>query len=770
MGKPEILAPAGGPAALAAAVAAGADAVYFGLKQLNARRGAENFLPETLPETLRTLHSAGARGYLTLNIDLAQRELGLAARQLELARQSGVDAVLVRDPALLALVPLFPELEFHFSTQAGVSSSAGVHAAKELGIRRVVLAREMSLEEIRAASAVEGVETEVFVQGALCFCASGRCLMSSWVGGRSGNRGACTSPCRVSWTINGKPAGRPLSMHDLSLADKLDALAAAGVRSFKIEGRLKKPEWVAQAVALYRRALEKETAERKNGKTEETNGAAALGAYTGRKMTAGFLDGMRRKLTGTSGRVAAENRCDGEEPAFANVRPVGTDDESPVAATPSHGHTATLLMGITVTVAADAKGGLVWRFTFGGHSKEVRTPPQPVKKPDRSADLAEIGERLAAAVPKGVPFAGISAVRGCHSPALRCDANDMRQAQKKAGAGQPEQSSANGEREPSIRLPRSTANKLADELAAFIRLAQKEPDGQVRIELPAAVKARLAPGTPHPENRRTLGDRPNRVRLAAAQVAEFARAVPDVELIVEQADAPLLKAADSAVNPPAYAADGIDKQAPPHRHTAILPHRLIVALPQVFYEAEIPQLEALLRLCAAHGVRVEANSWDGWWLARKWNCRMEAGPGLMALNGMAASELHRLGCETAMLSVEADRGQLEDACAACGAPLSLVVYGRPVLMHTRVWFPDSLADGAAFTDARGGAMRMWRGGASTFLLRPAEPFDLCGLRNGKIRVRHLVADLVAAPDPLKEWRNLGKNPAAPTFNYARTLR
>ena len=149
---------------------------------------------------------------------------------------------------------------------------------------------------------------------------------------------------------------------------------------------------------------------------------------------------------------------------------------------------------------------------------------------------------------------------------------------------------------------------------------------------------------------------------------------------------------------------------------------------------------------------------------------MEAGPGLMVLNAMAAVELHRLGCETVMLSIEADHGQLEDVCAVADTPLSLVVYGRPALMHTRVWFPEAVTDGAAFTDTRGGAMRMWRDGWSTLQLRPAEPFDLCGLRNDKIRVQYLVADLVSAPDPLKEWRSLGRNSAGLTFNYGRTLR
>ena len=194
--KIELLAPAGSPLVLRSAIGAGADAVYFGLKELNARIGAENFNQENLAENIRFVHEHNAKAYLTLNIDISQRELGQAARQLELARQCKVDAVLIKDPAVLKLMPCFPELDFHFSTQAGISSSAGVKAAKELGIKRVVLGRELTIGEIKSASAVDGMETEVFIQGALCFSISGRCLISSWLGGRSGNRGLCASPCR----------------------------------------------------------------------------------------------------------------------------------------------------------------------------------------------------------------------------------------------------------------------------------------------------------------------------------------------------------------------------------------------------------------------------------------------------------------------------------------------------------------------------------------------------------------------------------------------
>ncbi len=296
----EILAPAGSRAALEAALQAGADAVYFGLKHLNARRGAANFTPEELPDIVHRVHQAGGKAHLTLNIDIHQRELGLAARTLALAAEAGVDAVLVRDPALLALRPHFPRLDFHFSTQAAVTTSAGVQAAKAMGLSRVVLARELSQAEIAAAAAVPGVETEVFVQGALCFSCSGRCLLSSWGGGRSGNRGACASPCRVPWTNADGQTANPLSMHDLCLLGHLDALRAAGVASLKIEGRLKSPAWVAQAVSLYRHAADK-TALPAALQAE----ADRLGEYTGRMMSSGYFNADRHDLTAPSARPAA---------------------------------------------------------------------------------------------------------------------------------------------------------------------------------------------------------------------------------------------------------------------------------------------------------------------------------------------------------------------------------------------------------------------------------------------------------------------------------
>lgn len=306
----ELLAPAGDRACLVAALEAGADAVYLGLTALNARRYARNFSEPELEEACELAHGLGRRVHLTLNIDLAQSELGRAAEILEIASRLKVDAILVRDPALLSLKPHYPELEYHLSTQACVASAADVTAARDLGFRRVVLAREMTLAEIAAASRVPGIETEVFAHGALCLAVSGRCLLSSWVGGRSGNRGQCTSPCRVPWTLDGRPGGTPLSPHDLSLSARVGELRAAGVRALKIEGRMKNPSWVRSAVRLLRKGID-------GTATPEQIAAEAERRPAGtRRLTSAYLDGRRTEIVelqsplGTATQVAT-----GEVPA-----------------------------------------------------------------------------------------------------------------------------------------------------------------------------------------------------------------------------------------------------------------------------------------------------------------------------------------------------------------------------------------------------------------------------------------------------------------------
>ncbi|MCL2324191.1 MAG: U32 family peptidase [Actinomycetia bacterium] len=262
-----MLAPAGDRAAFLAALGAGADAVYLGAGELNARRGAKNFHAQDLPELCRLAHAQGARVYLTLNITILPDEVEAALQLAACAWAAGVDAFIVEDLGTVALLrELLPEARVHVSTQANVHSAAQVRAFAELGVRRVTLARELGIDEIRVLAAVaaeQAVEVECFVHGALCICYSGQCLMSSFIGRRSANRGLCAQPCRMTYEmvdVAGRRLADPgdylLSPKDLAGIELVGELAEAGVASFKIEGRMKSASYVAAVVGAYRAAID----------------------------------------------------------------------------------------------------------------------------------------------------------------------------------------------------------------------------------------------------------------------------------------------------------------------------------------------------------------------------------------------------------------------------------------------------------------------------------------------------------------------------------
>lgn len=244
----ELLAPAGDGAALRAAVFSGAHAVYLGLKQFSARRSAGNFTPAELAEAVPFCHARGVKVYVAVNTTLYPEELEGAAQAVRAAAEAGADALIVQDLAVAALAKqMAPGLLLHGSTQMSVHSLAGARQLAEMGFCRVVLARELSLAEIEHITRNAPLETEVFVHGALCMSVSGQCYMSAFLGGRSGNRGGCAGPCRLPFAADGSGAAH-LSLKDLSAVGSLPALAAAGVASAKIEGRLRGPEYVAAAV------------------------------------------------------------------------------------------------------------------------------------------------------------------------------------------------------------------------------------------------------------------------------------------------------------------------------------------------------------------------------------------------------------------------------------------------------------------------------------------------------------------------------------------
>ena len=252
----ELLSPAGGKEALIAAVQSGADAVYMGFGAFNARRSARNFSDEEFRAAVDYCHLRGVKVYLTLNTLLTDRELPLLAETAKRGSEYGVDAILVQDLGVFeTLKAVIPDVPLHASTQMSVHTLSGVNEAAALGITRAVLARELSKDDIAEICARAPIEVETFAHGALCMCYSGQCEMSAVIGSRSGNRGACAQPCRLPYGWNGKADGYPLSLKDSNLADFMPEMQDMGVACVKLEGRMKRPEYVAAITRIYSRLL-----------------------------------------------------------------------------------------------------------------------------------------------------------------------------------------------------------------------------------------------------------------------------------------------------------------------------------------------------------------------------------------------------------------------------------------------------------------------------------------------------------------------------------
>src|ERR1700730_15599432 len=264
MPAPELLSPAGDWECLRAAVANGANAVYFGLPKFNARLRAHNFTLEELPAVMDYLHERNVRGYITFNTLIFTDELADAAAQLQAIAAAGADAIIVQDLGLVRLAQhLVPQLELHASTQMTITSPEGLELMRQTGITRAVVARELSLRELDRFKAVD-VPIETFVHGALCVAYSGQCLTSESLGQRSANRGQCAQACRLPYdlVVDGQKHELGdkrylLSPQDLAGLEEIPELIGLGVRAFKIEGRLKSPEYVAAVTRVYRQAIDR---------------------------------------------------------------------------------------------------------------------------------------------------------------------------------------------------------------------------------------------------------------------------------------------------------------------------------------------------------------------------------------------------------------------------------------------------------------------------------------------------------------------------------
>ena len=378
----EILAPAGSPESLQAAVRAGADAVYLGGGSFSARAFAHNFDDDALRSAVRCCHARGVRVHLAVNTLLRDEELERAVEFVRFACTLPVDAVLVQDTGLLLrLRACAPALPLHASTQMSLHTPSGAAAVQEAGMTRAVLAREMTAKEIRETRGAVSIELESFVHGALCMSVSGQCYFSAMLGSRSGNRGMCAQTCRLPFSCEGG-TGHDLSLRDLSLIQRLSELEAAGVMSAKIEGRMKRPEYVAAAVSACRRAADGEPIPPRLLENLEA-------VFSRSGFTSGFFDapgrGRTRALFGTR---REEDAAAATGAVFGKLHEL-TREEYP---------------RVPVRMALDARAGEPLTLTAAdaeGFSASVSgDPPEPART--RPADP----ERCAAQLRKtgGTPF------------------------------------------------------------------------------------------------------------------------------------------------------------------------------------------------------------------------------------------------------------------------------------------------------------------------------------------------------------------------------
>ena len=339
----ELLAPAGSMDALRAAVQNGADAVYLGCGSFNARQSAKNFTIDTLGEALKYCHVRGVQVHLALNILVGDREMQKVADLIRAAAQAGVDAFIVQDWGVVQLCrQIAPHVPVHGSTQMTVHSLAGVQMCAAMGMKRVVLSRELNREEIRYICANSPIEIEIFGHGALCMCYSGQCYLSAMIGSRSGNRGRCAQPCRQSYGYSRWENKYPLSLKDNCLVQYLKEIEEMGVASLKLEGRMKRPEYVAAVTGVYRQALD-------GGEVTREMMQTLYDAFNRQGFTDGYYTGrVNRKMFGVREetgedsdwlQAARQSYESGEKPLVdLKFRAVVTVDGSSLTAMDEDGH------------------------------------------------------------------------------------------------------------------------------------------------------------------------------------------------------------------------------------------------------------------------------------------------------------------------------------------------------------------------------------------------------------------------------------------------
>lgn len=660
----ELLSPAGNREALEAAIACGADAVYLGYTAFGARSYAGNFDADQLRDAVEYAHERGRRVYVTVNTLVKDGELDGLCDVFELLCRVHADAALVQDMGAVRLARArFPELALHASTQMTVCNAQGARLLGSLGFTRVVPARECDLAELRRI-ADTGVEVEAFAHGALCVAVSGQCLFSSMIGGRSGNRGRCAQPCRLPYEADCGARGYLLSTKDLMTLPRLAGLRDAGVCSLKLEGRMKRPEYVGVVTAAYREALDALEAGEAYAPSRQTldgllqifhRGGFTEGYVMGKSHAAlmswerpghqGVRVGTVRAVRGNLARARMERALhDGD-----GLQVRGAQEAEFVYAGPDvpEGGEAVLRVSPEGRQAGVRPGDGVWRLTDEAQMRRIRARvAQGAARIPLAAELTAVpGERPALTLrdPDGhtVRVEGAQAVQRAQSQPLTPEAA-RRQLEKTGGT------------------PYALSSLVLHADGAF--LTSGALNALRRDALSAMRAARLAV------------DRPARAGVCAP--CEWTERPPMLLVQGEslsEAAALLASGADAFVwQPQSYRTDDLLRAL--EEHPA---QRPALFLPAALFTRE---LDALYALVCAHRERfsaVVANNLGA--LALDWPVPVWGGQGLNVMNAECARFFGALGVERLTASCELSGGELR-ALAACGAPLEIEAYGRTQLM------------------------------------------------------------------------------------------
>ena len=738
----ELLSPAGSMEALKAAVDAKADAVYLGLPVFNARRPAKNFGMAEIAEGVKYAHDSGTKIYVTLNIDLKSSELKLLFRVLQFLVDIKVDAVITKDWSVLYLIEkYYSSLEVHLSTQFGVANSYAMEKAKELGATRVVLARELNFDELEMLKGKDLPEVEAFVQGSMCFSFSGRCLLSSWVGGKSANRGVCQAPCRLKYEVRGDGVKGDkvscFSMKDLSLVAYLNKLEELDVASLKIEGRLKNPGWVKEITSIYRNSLDNMD----QNLNEES--ISNLKLFSGRELSEGFTTGLTDltsehnikfgtylgKVLKVEKGMAVLDFCQkgkGTSLRFVKDKFLGIAFDLPERLEEDEAGNGLVAVSDSVLAGADVYEVIVSQNEKVGSVGQnrfniVMEALENTIKIEITSDVENITflEKYKKVV---------KAKRGVDAEII-----GLKLEEKYFNGWKMKEFVI---KEPFL-LSKSQANNMIGEISRRIAIINKNATLK-NIEI---------------KNREILDELVNSDEIICSEnkksikfgnITSLRILATDIDTIIDDIKNSTVKQViiDEAATTDLEKIISLSKVV-----------KVVISLFPIIFEKEIAQVEELVAKLEKKGkFSYEANDLGHLKLLQKYTSDIVGGPGIAPYNYISAVYLKKLGLKAVYVPYEIDMNGLKDLAFRADVKLRMCASGRIPLFYSRVQ-SEKFAEGNTFKDSIGTEMVVHKyQEINTFYSK--EKFSIRDLDFGDIQVGELIANFSGEPDIVKKITNL----------------